>query len=116
MITLITLLFAHWFGDFVCQTRYMADNKSKSLKALGLHVAVYSFVLLAFAALLAPSAKALLLFFAANFAAHFLTDFYTSKLTSYFWAQKQIKAFFTTIGFDQWLHATTLILTSYYFL
>ena len=38
----VLILFLHWVFDFVFQTDYMARNKSKSIKALASHVAIYS--------------------------------------------------------------------------
>jgi len=32
------IILAHWIADFICQTNWMAQNKSKSYKALSLHI------------------------------------------------------------------------------
>lgn len=45
---LLLLMLAHFVGDFVLQSRWMAENKSRSLRALLLHGGVYSVVLLLF--------------------------------------------------------------------
>ncbi len=42
----VALLAVHWLADFVCQSRWMATNKSKRSDALALHVGVYSAILL----------------------------------------------------------------------
>jgi hypothetical protein len=40
-----TLLVAHFVGDFICQSDWMALNKSKRWDALAVHVGVYGLVL-----------------------------------------------------------------------
>jgi len=120
----IGLLFAHWVGDFVCQTRYMADNKSKDWLALTSHVLTYMTVLGVFIGVLLVGlalngpgyAGLFFLWLGVNFALHFGTDAITSRITSYYWSQRQTSAFFRTIGFDQFLHATALLLTTKYIL
>ena len=51
MTIIYVLLMAHFVGDFICQTDWMALNKSKRWDALALHVGVYSAVLFSFALL-----------------------------------------------------------------
>ena len=119
MTNLIILLFVlHWIGDFVCQTRWMADNKSKSLLALTLHVSVYSFVL--FAGLLTVSnyfsIEGFLQFMGANFMLHWITDITTSQFTKLFWLNKDMHKFFIVVGFDQMIHAICLVMTANCFL
>lgn len=123
---LISLMFGHWFADFVCQTRWMAENKSKSFKALSAHVLVYSLVItfymwyreffvigiqrLTGTGTLTEHVPAInfLWFFLATFATHWITDAITSRITSFFHKKGNTKAFFTTIGFDQYLHFIAL--------
>jgi N-acetylglutamate synthase-like GNAT family acetyltransferase len=112
---LLLLFFLHWFGDFVCQTRWMADNKSKNVKALTLHVLTYTLVLFVGLALFVPT-QGLLYFAALNFVLHWLTDITTSQITRYFWAKKDIHKFFATIGFDQFIHSACLLYTARAFL
>lgn len=99
------IITTHFFADFVFQSHWMATNKSKSLKALSAHVAVYT--------------ACLLLLFGWKFAAingalHFITDFFTSKRTTKLWKQERWHDFFVTIGFDQGIHLWTLFLTYYW--
>lgn len=133
----IILFFAHWIADFVCQTRQMANNKSKSLYWLSAHVATYTLVmgiLLAYHFVPLVGLSAFIFFISLNGILHFAVDFSTSKLTGYFYMKtentkalkyetesemkrrdKKIavnsKMFFTTIGFDQWIHAACLVYT-----
>lgn len=115
-LTLITLFAGHWIGDFVCQSDWMARNKSKNWKALSLHVTIYSLVMLGFFAIIQfqcdrESNSAFWLFGAITFATHFLTDAVTSRITSRLYQKQAIHNFFVVVGFDQLIHTTTLILT-----
>lgn len=107
------VLLLHWLADFVCQSHWMASNKSKSNKALGLHVAVYTIVMtLGLAPVFAlPSigVRAAALFAAITFVTHFATDYVTSRITSRLWAKQDWHNFFVVVGFDQLLHYVTLL-------
>jgi hypothetical protein len=117
---LLLLFFLHWFGDFVCQTRWMADNKSKNPAALTYHVLIYTAVM---AIGLSPwivwkdiAPESFGYFLIVNFGLHWLTDITTSQFTKYFWAKKDIHKFFATIGFDQCIHQVCLLVTARIFL
>ena len=45
----LSLCFLHWVADFVFQTDWMAQNKSKNNKPLLVHVGVYTAVFAPFA-------------------------------------------------------------------
>ena len=108
------LLAVHWVADFVLQSRWMAENKSSRLDALGLHVGVYTAVLAVAATLLFGMGMNVLWFIAANGLLHFATDFVTSRITSALWQKQNVHGFFAVVGLDQLLHqvalATTLVL------
>lgn len=91
----------------------MAINKSTSNRWLALHVFVYSVCFLPASLMLGVSAG--LAFCAVNFAAHFVTDYVTSRMTSSLWKQGRRHAFFVVIGLDQALHLTALF-ASYWWL
>lgn len=116
----IYLLLVHWFADFVLQTRHMATKKSSSNYYLTLHVAVYSVattLLWVLLTLVEGTGMTLLTFFNTliiTFVTHWLTDYITSRYTTKFYLAKKDKEFFGTIGFDQWIHAATLLLTYNY--
>jgi hypothetical protein len=112
----ICLLFFHFVGDFVCQSRYLADNKSKSWLALFLHVAIYTCIISWLPIITCHCDQNVLGWIFINFALHFITDAITSRLTSKFWREQRIKAFFNTVGFDQFLHGATLLATSHFIL
>jgi hypothetical protein len=98
---MIALIWLHFLGDFVLQSRKMADNKSTSLNWLLFHVVIYSSVLCLISWRLAII----------NGVFHFLIDGATSNMTKEFYKDGKIHAFFTTIGFDQALHLTILYFT-----
>lgn len=110
---LYLIFFAHWIGDFVCQSRSMATKKSSSDLYLLYHVAVYSLVLGIFSIFLG---RHWIIFTFINFGLHYCIDWLTSRTTTYFWQKDNKKAFFTTIGFDQFLHAVCLLWTANQFL
>lgn len=114
VLTLLILFFAHWFADFVQQTDEMAINKSTSLKALLWHVTIYTswlVVCLSAGNFIFGVTMVTWQFALFNFGAHFVTDFFTSRITSYYWKNGNRHAFFVTIGADQFLHAAALILS-----
>lgn len=71
----VPFLIAHFVGDFLFQTDWMALNKSKRFDALTIHVAIYSLCFLPWG----------LKFFFLTLLTHWITDFYTSRLTSRLW-------------------------------
>ena len=105
--SILALIWLHFIGDFILQSDAMATKKSTNSLWLGFHVLVYSLPLLLFG----------WQFALVNGAAHFITDFITSRLTSYLWKHEERHWFFTVIGLDQAIHMTTLLLTfQFYFL
>lgn len=114
---IISILFLHWVADFVCQTDWMAQNKSKNNGALSLHVTIYT-VVWVFASVVYCTVKhdaTMLWFLPTTFICHWVTDYFTSRLNSKLWGEKKVHWFFVAVGFDQFLHFTQLLLT-YYFL
>lgn len=105
----IYVLFVHYIADFVLQTNWMALNKSKSNLALGAHILTYSVAMFLGLLIFFPVLP-VLAFVAINSAAHFLTDYVTSRMNAYFWVNEKRSYFWWTIGFDQWVHAATLVL------
>ena len=100
-VLILALVWIHVIADFVLQSDQMAINKSKSIKWLSLHVLVYTLVFSLFG----------FQFALINGAAHWITDFITSRITARLWVAGNRHWFFVVIGIDQALHLTTLILT-----
>ena len=111
----VILLATHWFGDFILQTRWQAENKSKRLDALTRHVVNYSAFLAVVSALLFGYNDKTGLFAFANGVLHFGTDYCTSRWTSYLYKRalvhKDYYGFWAVIGFDQLIHQVTLAAT-----
>lgn len=129
---LLILLTVHFVGDFLCQTNWMATNKSKSWLALTAHVSAYTAVFLAPMAYLLGETSVLWQFLGLTFALHFVTDAITSRITSRLWFvstradyrdftvtcrlhfdDPKRHWFFVAIGFDQLLHAFALAFTAH---
>jgi len=102
----IWVIIAHFVGDFVLQTDKMAINKSTSNKWLLIHLGVYTSVLLIFG----------LKFALVNGILHLVTDYITSRATSYLWKKGDRHNFFVVIGLDQTIHMISLYLTTLYFI
>jgi len=101
-------LFCHFVADFLCQTRKMGENKSKDINILVHHVVVYTLVL--FMMLTIPLGIELAARIAGiNGGAHLVIDFITSRITSYLYKENKIHSFWSTIGFDQYLHTCIFI-------
>ena len=114
MTIILVLFIVHFLADFVFQSSKMATGKSKSLKWLSIHVGVYGLVsLISFFTLSIFYNSYLLAFYwwGLNVVLHFIVDFFTSKITSRFWEQKNMRFFFVMIGFDQLIHNLCLLST-----
>lgn len=112
----LVILAAHWYSDFMLQTRWQAENKSKNNIALSRHVGTYCLGFLVFLIVSSISGtgftfKGIVLYVLANGALHWTTDYITSRCTSYFWNKKDVHSFFAVIGFDQFIHTSTLLAT-----
>lgn len=110
--SLIVILLGHWVGDYLLQGNIIADQKSKSIRWLTIHVLVYTITLIVFSLFLFSWADALRLSFL-NGIFHFITDLFTSRLSSK--CKLNPRIFYTIIGFDQLIHTATLIATTYYY-
>lgn len=91
----------HFVADFILQTDKMATNKSTSEKWLAIHVAVYTIPFFWFGWYFAVM----------NGVAHYITDYFSSKASSYMWKKKEVHWFFVIVGFDQAIHISTLLIT-----
>lgn len=135
---IITLIVAHFIGDFICQTNWMAQNKSKRWDALAYHVATYAAVLLMAVGLWTGEAISTFgVWLAVNGVAHFVQDAITSRINARLWFielgeqydtgrrdgiyfKKYYASvfpnkrhwFFVGIGADQLLHYVTLFVTA----
>lgn len=118
----LIILAIHWFADFVMQTDMQAKNKSTDNEYLLEHTLTYCSIWM-----IASSAVVLASFYNGNlnmqlilnlffftcitFVLHTITDYITSRINSKLWAEGKTHEFFVSIGFDQLLHFTQLLLT-----
>lgn len=112
MYNVLGILLCHTIADFVVQTDWQAKNKSKRWDALTLHVSTYTLTMMVGVCLVLRSFEWSGLWIFVTFATHFLTDAITSRISSRMWAQSRPHAFFVVVGFDQWIHMATLLLTA----
>ena len=115
MLVLTCIICFHFICDFIFQFDEHAKNKSHSIKALLAHTLLYTSQV--------GGLTCLLLFFVGDYNAfnyfiiwymllfitHTVTDFVTSKITSYAHKTGKNKLFWGTIGIDQMLHMLQII-------
>ena len=108
-------MFSHWVADFLCQTTWMSENKSKNFLALLSHGIVYTGMLTYMIASLGLrmdlNPTNLLVYGGLNGVAHVCVDGVSSRITSYFWRKKNVHSFFCVIGLDQFIHFVILYTT-----
>lgn len=109
------VLAAHFVSDFVLQSDRVATGKSSSNRILTQHVTIYTagiYILAGFGALqVLPSWAWVAVWTALNGVLHWLTDWCTSRATSWLWKRERRHDFFVMVGFDQLIHGATLLLT-----
>lgn len=103
-VAMMDKIWVHFIADFVCQSDWMAINKSKNsllgLAAMSTHIGIYTLIMM--------------LVFGVQFAIlqgvlHLATDMVTSRVTSYLWVKGYRHWFFVMIGLDQAIHLTCLL-------
>jgi uncharacterized membrane protein YciS (DUF1049 family) len=124
MLISFIIIFIHWIADFVLQTDWQAQNKSKNNFALLSHTSNYSMVWLLPMCFVFGIMKqgattewivwSTLYFSMITFVVHTITDYFTSRLNSKLWAAGKVHYFFVSVGFDQVLHYGQLFLTYHY--
>jgi hypothetical protein len=126
MIIAFIIIVLHYIADFIFQSEEWAVNKSKSWTSLLKHTSTYSFLWLIFSYELFKRyegldfASALLgavMFSVATMISHTATDYFTSRVTSRLFAEKNLGGpipnlgAFSMIGFDQVIHYWQLFAT-----
>lgn len=107
---IIVVLLTHWLADFVLQTEDQATKKSSDTLVLATHVLTYSIA----TSLIWMSFVGFNVVFvyvcAITFISHFITDYFTSKITKTLWKENDIRGVFQVVGLDQILHYVQLAL------
>jgi len=111
MWILIYILFLHWWADFICQPRWIVENKTKDYRVLLVHVLVYGLILAIGLGGVLPRQQ-LLPFLAVVVSLHAVVDAATSKLIDYLRRQQWTQMFFTALGFDFFIHTACLVATA----
>tara|TARA_R110000796_G_scaffold162503_2_gene279284 strand:- start:3132 stop:3542 length:411 start_codon:yes stop_codon:yes gene_type:complete len=126
LLTIIYLLLTHFISDFIMQSDEMAKGKSTSIYWLTRHVFSYCktffvFAILYFFILILCGSKCgvgeawlIVLYIFINSGLHWVTDYFTSKQVKKYFDVQNFHIGFVVIGIDQFIHATTLILTFYF--
>lgn len=112
IIDILIILGGHYIADFLFQTRNTGVNKSTDNWILTEHIGTYMLVMIPFMFIVGLPLE----FVWINGAAHWITDYITSRLTSHFYKSNNMTAFWHTIGLDQLLHTGTLLVTANYML
>lgn len=113
LFVVLFILFMHWLADFVFQSDEQATTKHESNYSLLMHTFVYSAMMAVVPICAMMDFKSIIIFFLVTFVAHTIQDYVTSRLNAQLWAEKKRHTFFVSVGFDQFLHITQLILTYY---
>jgi hypothetical protein len=112
----VYMLTVHFLADFTLQTSNQATEKSTDLRMLSYHVLTYSAIWLLAAFVIFHSWTIGILFALITFAAHFVTDYATSRIGKKFWDTGDYHNGFVVVGFDQLLHYIQLYYTFLYFM
>ncbi len=121
IVDITIILLAHFVADFLFQNNWMSRGKSNNILKLSVHIMMYTIILFLICTGLVFTNDEFTIKAAAEFAVisgllHFAVDFFTSKITSYQHKNNMMGSddfpnlgFFTTIGFDQFLHTIMLL-------
>lgn len=104
-LLIISILFAHFIGDFILQSDEMAINKSKDNKVLLEHAGIYMLPFYPLCFIFDVS----IVWIIVNSFLHYVVDWGSSKLTSKLYQEHKRHWFFVTIGADQLIHQILLI-------
>ena len=106
---IVWMSFAHWVADFVCQSDWMAQNKSKRFWPLYLHCLCYAIVMGVSFGFLTHSFHKGLVMYNLMLWSHLVVDYFTSRWNRYLWERKEVHWFFVFVGLDQFFHFYVII-------
>lgn len=114
MALIIWIMFAHYVADFLVQTEWMAKGKSKRWAPLIAHIATYTLTIMLMGGLPIVLLGGLsiahwwILYCIINGLGHMVTDYFTSRASGKAYREGKIRKFWAIIGFDQFIHMSTL--------
>lgn len=119
MISIIVIIWLNYITDYLFQSQSMSENKHHSLFWLLAHVADFT---IAFGvAVLVFNGMThyfnwgnLVILILINGVSHLIIDFFTSKITAYYYKKRKIGTFLRVIGADQTLHVTILVILTFF--
>jgi hypothetical protein len=121
-IWFLAILFAtHYLADFFIQV-YTWKSNTQWMRTLITHTLTYIFVMI-FGVIVLESVfpsltihyHDLLGFIATNAVLHFITDFWTKKLSQILRNNNEITAYLNVVALDQCIHYITILITFGYF-
>lgn len=109
-MTVVSVFFFHFIGDYVLQSRWMGENKSKEMWPLVAHISVYTLVLgIGMSIIFGLSFG--VMYALINGVLHMAVDFVTSRIARKAYEDGNMGKFWRTIGMDQFLHNACLLLS-----
>jgi len=112
------ILIGHYVSDFLCQTDWMALNKSSNNKALLLHIGAYTasligavWFLMLVASPISIGLNQLIAWGALNGAIHLVTDYISSRMSKRAYESGNLRRFWAIVGADQLAHYVALVAT-----
>ena len=97
----ISVIWIHFFADFILQADEVAQKKSSDNSYLALHAAYYMIPFMFLGTSFAMISGAL----------HFVVDWATSRWCAKLYREEKRHWFFVVVGLDQAIHLTCLIFT-----
>jgi hypothetical protein len=115
---LLFVLVAHWYGDFLLQSDWMARNKSRDVGVLFLHVLTYTSAITVTAVCLfivfSGPLQVAIAWGVWNGVAHGIVDFFTSRASARYFSAGDNHNGFVVVGFDQLAHQFCLVISLFY--
>lgn len=128
LVEILIIITSHYIADFIFQDKEWAEKKSHNFNLLLKHAVYYTTICCGLIVTLddlyfgrSNSFFVMITFYLITFFCHFITDKYTSRVTSRMFKEGKYGTSipnigaFSVIGFDQVLHYFQLFIT-YYFL
>lgn len=107
------IMLIHWIADFILQSDVMARNKSISNYWLTMHAMTYTFVMMCATAfpftLIFNNPIRWIMWIMANGILHWITDYFTSRGSSFFFKKQDFHNGFIVVGIDQYIHLICLM-------